>query len=98
MKFNFIKDNIGEYISLFLFYAVITGTYYLVDDVDYSPTTTAPPPRNVRIKRIVQDLIDAFGSDLPAWLQILLFFILFVFFIEFLKFTYKKLISLFKKK
>jgi len=97
MKFNFIKDNIGDYISLFLFYAVITGTYYLVDDVDYD-TETGHPAKQVRVKRMLQDLIDAFGSDLPVWLQILLFFILFVFFIEFLKFTYKQLISLFKKK
>jgi TRAP-type C4-dicarboxylate transport system permease small subunit len=96
-----VINSLINIFSFFFFYAIITFTYYKSEEeyaTTSSPTMVQRLAKEGTVKRVVQDLIDAFGLDLPAWLQILLFLILFVFFIEFLKFTYKKLISLFKKK
>ena len=92
MNFNFKKYNAWDFIGSFLLYAIITFFYYALDPKSESQSKIA------KLNRVLHSIIDEFGLDLPAWLQILLFFILFVFFIELFKFTYKQLISLFKKK
>ena len=95
MKFNFKKDNIGDYIPLFLFFVVITASYYLAEDYD---PEAGYQNKGVKVKRFVQELIDLFGSDLPVWLQIFLFLIVSLFFGKLLKSIFKRLISWFKKK
>ena len=95
MKFNFKKDNIGDYIATFLFFAVLTASYYLAEDYD---PEAGYQNKGTKVKRVVQDLIDFFGSDLPAWLQIFLVLIVYLFFYKLLISILKRLISWFKKK
>ena len=95
MKLNFKKDNIGEYIALFLFFAVITASYYLAEDYD---PEAGYQGKGTKVKQVVQGIIDFFGSDLPGWLQILLVLILYIFFMNIIILIFKRLISRFKKR
>ena len=67
MNFNFKKNNAWDFIGGFLLYAIITFFYYALDPKSESQSKIA------KITRGLHSIIDEFGLDLPAWLQILLF-------------------------
>ena len=67
MNFNFKKNNAWDFIGSFLLYAIITFFYYALDPKSESQSKIA------KLNRGLHSIIDEFGLDLPAWLQILLF-------------------------
>ena len=84
MNFNFKKNNAWDFIGSFLLYAIITFSYYALDPKSESQSKIA------KINRGLHSIIDEFGLDLPAWLQILLFCCFGVLVVKSIIFWFKK--------
>ena len=66
MNFFFKKNNAWDYIQWGLGYAVFLFVYYAFDPKNESPSKLG------KLNQGLHKMIDDFGLDLPAWLQILL--------------------------
>jgi len=91
---SFIKKFAGDFIGSLSLYAVIVASYYLAGDYD---PEAGYQNKAIRVKKYLQDLMELFGLDLPAWLQILIIFIVFGLFVHLLILVVKSIISWFKK-
>ena len=84
MNFNFKKNNAWDFIGSFLLYAIITFFYYALDPKSESQSKIA------KLNKGLHSIIDEFGLDLPAWLQILLFWCFGVLVVKSIIFWFKK--------
>jgi len=84
MKFNFKKNNAWDFIGGFLLYAIITFFYYALGPESESQSKIG------KINRGLHSIIDEFGLDLPAWLQILLFWCFVILVVKSIIFWFEK--------